>query len=209
MADSITLYLKAEWLKLFEGLPVNESLLDAYFIHLIFAYTESHRFYHRPEHLHHLIGLLHESQVSDIPVFLAAFYHDYIYVPGKNDNELKSAEIAQAQLEKLGVNVTVIERVCDLIIMTKTHQISGQDNVAATFLDADMSIIGAPTEIYSSYVDSIRKEFNSVPKFFFNRGRRKFLSALLMQERIFITDWFYEKFETQARENIAWEIRNF
>jgi predicted metal-dependent HD superfamily phosphohydrolase len=206
MADAITHYLKSEWLTLFEGLPVDARLVDSYFFRLMAAYTEPHRFYHKLTHLHHLIGLLHDAHVNDSSVFLAAFYHDYIYVPGRSDNELKSARVAKALLEELGLNVTVINRVCDLIMATKIHQLSGGDNAAATFLDADMAIMGGPPVEYSDYVDCIRQEFVSIPSFLFNRGRKKFLAGLLKQERIFITDWCHEKYEAQARENITWEL---
>lgn len=206
MADSITHYLKSEWQTLFEGFPVDAHLVASNFIELIAAYTEPHRFYHKLAHLHHLIGLLHETRMSDSSVFLAAFYHDYIYIPGRSDNELKSTKVAKAQLAALGLNVTVIDRVCDLIMATKTHQLLDGDKAAAMFLDADMAIMGAPAAVYSNYVDCIRQEFASIPSFLFDRGRKKFLAGLLTQERIFITDWFYEKFEIQARKNIACEI---
>jgi predicted metal-dependent HD superfamily phosphohydrolase len=202
--DKICLdYLQEQWHQL---MPLSNPLSKHYFDQLIASYSEAHRFYHTPQHLCHLIGLLREASVTDAAVYWASFYHDYVYVAGKQDNEAKSAEIAKEQMIELNVESKIIDRCCDLILLTKTHQLDGRDSLAAAFLDADMAVLGASTEDYAIYIDNIKKEYTSIPVFLFKRGRKKFVETCLNQNRLFHIDWFFDRFETQARKNLAWEL---
>jgi predicted metal-dependent HD superfamily phosphohydrolase len=196
-------YLQGEWNQL---VPPNHPLSKSYWDRLLTAYSEEHRYYHTPEHLYHLIGLLREASVTDPAVYWASFYHDYVYVAGRQDNEAKSAEIAKAQMLELNIDLKVINRCGDLILLTKTHQLNNSDPDAAAFLDADMAILGVNEKTYADYVDRVQKEYSSIPAFLFNRGRKKFVETCLNQNRLFNTDYFFDRFETQARKNLAWEL---
>lgn len=196
-------YLQEQWHQL---MPLTHSLSKNYFDQLIAAYSEAHRFYHTTQHLCHLTGLLQQASVTDPAVYWASFYHDYVYIAGRQDNEAKSAEIAKAQMLNLHIDSKLIDRCCDFILLTKTHQLDKTDSDAAVFLDADMAILGVSTEDYAVYIDNIKKEYVSIPGFLFNRGRKKFVEACLNQNRLFNTDWFFNRFENQARKNLAWEL---
>jgi predicted metal-dependent HD superfamily phosphohydrolase len=196
-------YLQGEWNQL---VPSSHPLSKGYWDQLLAAYSEEHRYYHTPEHLYHLIGLLREASVTDSAVYWASFYHDYVYIAGQQDNEAKSAEIAKAQMLHLNIDSKLVDRCCELILLTKNHQLNETDISAAVFLDADMAILGVDSEDYAVYIDNIKKEYASIPEFLFNRGRKKFVETCLNRNRLFNADWFFNRFETQARKNLAWEL---
>lgn len=201
-------YLQSQWAMCCADDEHKASILANYFNLLIASYSEPHRAYHRPEHLQHMISLLRSAGVQDNAVYWASFYHDYVYSPGKSNNEEKSAEVAAQQMTSLGVHSQCIDRTKALICATKHYQWDINDKAGCAFLDADMAILGAPLEIYLGYKQAIREEFNNIPGFLFNKGRKSFLQQLMKRERIFLTQWFFEKFESQARHNIAFELAN-
>jgi len=69
-----------------------------------------------------------------------------------------------------------------------------------------MAILGAPPDRYRRYCDQVRHEFSALPGPVFRLGRRHFLEQVLAQERIFATEWFWQRFEAQARANLASEL---
>src|SRR5262249_31224626 len=71
----------------------------------------------------------------------------------------------------------------------------------------DTSILGAPEEIYEVYSRAIRKEYSWVPDVLYREGRMKILNDFLGRERIYHTEEIRAKYETQARHNIAGEMR--
>lgn len=205
MADDVIKDLHEQWLWLTREVA-DAAVAQNYFEILIAAYSEAHRVYHKPDHLHHLLKLLCAAKVVDEAVFWASFYHDYVYEPGKNTNEYKSAKIAAEQLKLLGVSQHMIERVGYLILATHDHKCSGDDYEARLFLDADMAILGEERNTYINYVNAVKQEFSCIPQFLYHRGRKSFLKKLLKQEKIFSSNWFFERFEKPARENISWEL---
>ncbi len=194
------------WRQLVAPVDMTPDLGERYLAQLLAAYSEPWRAYHQLPHLQHLLGLMRESGVDDPACYWAAFYHDYVYLPGRRDNEARSAAIATSQLTELGVAPASIKRVEQLILATQCHQWSGADSQGARFLDADMAILGAPEVVYRQYQQQVRIEFKKIPGFLFKRGRHQFLRGLLTQQRIFISDWFYQRFEKQARININNEL---
>jgi len=179
-----------------------EKVAESFFAQLLLAYSQDHRHYHNCTHLHHMFGLLKNTTLKDDAVYWAAFYHDYIYHPGKSDNERKSAAVADTQLHSMGIAENVRERVTQLILATRDHHVANNDHAAALFLDADMAVLGEESVVYQNYEDNLRKEFAMIPAFLFKTGRKKFLLGLLAREKIFISDWFYARYEQQARNNI-------
>lgn len=195
-------YLKVEWDNLQLSGNAYSSLL---FDKLIQQYSMSQRFYHNCDHLVHLFELLHQYPLSEPVVYWATFYHDYVYIAGNKDNEIQSAKIAAAQMSELGIDQSIINQTCYLIEATAQHDTEEVEWMNA-FLDADMAILGVMHEDYICYQGKIRKEFSTIPDFLFNRGRKKFLQRSLEEDRLFKTEWFFNRFEEQARKNIQWEL---
>lgn len=75
----------------------SRSTMDVFTNILIPAWSESHRVYHSLDN--HLIPLLNAIKKIDITgelakeLYMVAWFHDAVYIPGAKDNELKSAEL--------------------------------------------------------------------------------------------------------------------
>lgn len=172
------------------------------------AYSNKNRHYHTLEHLNNLLNQLSvmRDQIADWRTILFALYfHDVVYNVLKTNNEAKSALVAEKRMKRLAVPEKMIERCKAHIHATKTHTLS-VDHDTNIFTDADLSILGAPWEIYLQYYQHVRKEYALYPDFVYNPGRKKVLSHFLHQQQIFNTDYFFKKFEMQARQNLQQEI---
>lgn len=175
---------------------------------LVAAYSEPHRHYHNLRHVSQVLDTLvaWEYKLKDWKaVFLAALYHDVIYDPRSSENERRSADRAVETLRELGLDDRPIDRVADLIWMTKTHQASADDTDALLFLDADLSILAMPKDTYDSYCQGIRKEYGWVPEGDFCRGRRSILASFLERPNIYRSEPL-RYLEDRARANIVAEI---
>lgn len=135
------------------------------------------------------------------------YYHDIVYNPLKSDNEEKSAELAEKRMKQISVSIDTIGLCKNQILATKTH-IKSADIDTNYFTDADLSVLGQSWEIYTLYYKNVRKEYSIYPDFVYNPGRKKVLNHFLAMDRIYKTDFFYNKFERVSRENILNEIKH-
>jgi len=164
-------------------------------------HRESTRQYHTLRHLEHIYSVLPKlDHVTEFTIF----YHDIVYDASRNDNEEKSALLCKKQLTLLGLNPKLILEVCQLILETKSHEASSKRN--ALFLDADLVILGSNVEIYNEYIQNVRKEYAIYNDDIYKEGRQKVLKHFLEKERIYVSDYFYELYEREARKNLEWEL---
>lgn len=171
-------------------------------------YREIHRHYHTIEHLEHLYLQLMDvrEEIGDWEALLfSLFYHDVIFQPMAKDNEEQSASLAQLRLHELGFPEGRIKHCVGQIIATKKHRPS-PDPDTNYFTDADLSILGSDWDDYVPYMHRIQEEYAEYPKEEYQAGRKKALLELCGMERLYKTDYFYEKFEKTARENMAREL---
>lgn len=186
----------------------NEILKTDYWKEIEQSYSQKSRKYHNLIHLENMILELEEvkDKISDYDVLLfSVFYHDIIYKATSKDNEEKSAEIAKIRLEKLNIPNEKIAKIYNQILATKSHKKS--ENSDTNFLlDADLTILGQDWKIYENYTQQIRKEYSIYPDFIYKPGRKKVLIHFLEFDEIFKTDYFKEKYEKKARENIKREL---
>ena len=56
------------------------------------------------------------------------------------------------------------------------------------------------------YLKNVRKEYSLYPNLVYNPGRKKVLQHFVEMEKIFKTEYFFEKFEAQAKENLKQEL---
>jgi len=171
-------------------------------------YSSPKRHYHNLAHLSAMLDHLEECQdlVHDWDtVLFALFYHDYVYKISSKDNEERSAEEASKKLFLLQLSPSRISLVKDLILATKSHQQSGNNDINL-FTDSDLSILGSVRDAYDQYVKQIRKEYSIYPDLLYKPGRRKVLHHFLEMPSIFKTEFFKERLEQNARANIAWEL---
>ncbi|WP_160139778.1 hypothetical protein [Chryseobacterium sp. c4a] len=172
-------------------------------------YTEKGRHYHNLLHLENMLTELEpvKDKISDFTVVsFAIFYHDIVYNATSKSNEEKSALKAKEKLSELGFPQSRIELISDQILATQHHQKS-KDEDTNYLLDADLSVLGKDLESYLSYTRMIRKEYSIYPDLLYKPGRKKVLKHFLELESIFKTEYFKEKYEVQARANIAAEIQ--
>jgi len=67
-------------------------------------------------------------------------------------------------------------------------------------------VLGADAETYQQYTQQIRKEYGIYPNIVYNPGRKKVLQHFLSMPHIYKTEVFYNRYEKQARVNLAWEL---
>ena len=169
---------------------------------------EARRHYHTLEHFENVLRELvpHKSAFTnwDTTVFAVA-YHDIIYNPLKGNNEEKSAAFAIKQLTAIEFPEKEINRSAAMILATKKHEPA--DEETNLFTDADLSILGAETEVYTEYTHQIRREYSLYPDFLYKPGRKKVLLHFLNMDTIFKTVHFRSKYEIQARTNLEAELQ--
>lgn len=141
----------------------------------------------------------------------AILYHDAIYEAGRRDNESRSAELALDHLQRWPALVQGA-RIADLIRLTAAHGRLGPADVdadAALFLDCDMAILAAPPAAFDAYDRGIASEYRGkVPAFLFKLNRRRFLKGLLAKPRIYLSDFFHERLDAAARNNLRRAINH-
>jgi len=175
---------------------------------IIINYNDAGRYYHTLSHLDILYNELIEikEDIEDWDVLLfALFYHDIIYNIKRSDNEAESGNIARARLGFTTLSDDRIKRCVLHILATKGHTLS-DDNDTNLFTDADLCVLGQPPELYKEYTNQVRKEYFIYPDSAYQEGRRKIIEYFLEMDKIYKTDYFQEKYETQARRNLSEEL---
>lgn len=192
-------------------MPTDEQLIDASVTAagLGARYSQPHRRYHTAVHVEHVLRTLEE--LSPLPgdmlsLQLAAWFHDAVYAPGRDDNEERSAFLARDTLELVGGSPALGTEVARLISLTATHDPAPDDRSGAVFCDADLSILGSSQGSYAGYAAAIREEFSLAPDVVFRPGRAKILRQFLQRPQLFHTPTGRERWEASARVNLQREI---
>lgn len=200
--------LKQTFIALLTKYTNDQDLITELWAEIERKYSDKKRHYHTLNHLENLFQQLTEikTQMKDWDVVLfSLYYHDVIYNSLKSDNEQKSAELAEKRMKSIGISLETIERCKAQIMATKAHFVSENEDTNF-FTDADLSVLGQSWEMYSEYYRNVRKEYAIYPDLIYNAGRKKVLKHFLAMELIFKTDYFYLKFEQQARVNLEKEL---
>ena len=170
-------------------------------------YSSSTRHYHNISHLDHMLGQLAPLKIAfrnwNVIVFAVA-YHDAIYNPLQNDNEEKSAVLAEDRLKNIGVPEEYLRKCRQLILATKKHETGDYETNLCT--DADISILGSDSITYNRYTNNIRQEYAIYPDIVYNHGRKKVLLHFLNMKQLFKTEEFSGPLEVQARKNLQAEL---
>ncbi len=200
--------LKQTFIELIENYSTDDNLTIEFWDDIESNYSSKNRHYHTLNHLENLLNQLSEvkNEIKDWNCILfTLFYHDIIYKATKSDNEEKSADFALKIMTELSVSNFMIDNCKNQILATKTHSINS-DSDTNFFIDADLSVLGQDWNSYSSYYKNVRKEYSIYPNILYNPGRKKVLKHFLAMEKIFKTDYFYQKFEANARLNVQKEL---
>ncbi len=171
-------------------------------------YSEPHRRYHTPEHIKHCLRQFDlAADLMDNPdtVEMSIWFHDVIYDVPTTDNELRSAELFRA-LARDGFDSAFSQTVYDMILIT-THQKPPTRTDDKYMVDVDLSSFGLPWEAFKRDSENVRDEFSARSDKEFYSGHIKFMQSLTDRAEFFATEFFREKYEASARDNVDRLIR--
>jgi predicted metal-dependent HD superfamily phosphohydrolase len=175
-------------------------------------WSEPQRAYHTLDHLHEVLATIDALQEAGEPlddpeaVRLAAWYHDAVYDPRSQHNEAASADLARAELPALGLAPARVERVAQLVLITRDHRPPPGDTDAAVLCDADLAVLARPPEDYRAYATAVRREYAFVPEDAWRRGRAAVLRGLLAKDPLYATATQRSRGEDRARRNLQAEL---
>ncbi len=171
---------------------------------LLTRYAEPHRAYHTAQHLKECSK--HFEQARSLAadpgaVEIALWFHDAIYDTRSSDNEDRSAAWAVRVLADVGAPAQLQNSVQAMILATK-HSATPASFDAALTVDIDLSILAASATRFDEYEAQVRHEYAWVPEEAFRGARAKILHEFLARPRIYFTEFFSDRLEVPARENL-------
>jgi len=199
--------LKERWVDMWEdaSFPYTK-IREEMFQELCRRYSEKGRCYHTLAHIEYCLNVFDEMRFMvrrQIVVQLAVWFHDAIYVPGRTDNEEKSAEFFKVFAEKLDLSDRLRYVVYHTILAT-THKEVDQvyDRDSLMMLDIDLSPLAAPVEVFDRNSAEHREEYGHMSDTAYRARQRSFMSSLLDRPSIYLTENFRERYEDRAKANI-------
>ena len=174
------------------------------------AYATGGRHYHDLHHIETLLAMA-DACADDIAdreaVEAAIWFHDAVYDTQREDNEARSAALAEAQLAGMASDER-IARIAAMIRATAGHAMPDVIDAAARqdcalFLDMDLAILGSPAADFDAYEAAVRREYGWVTEPQWRQGRRAVLAAFLARPAIYSTARFRASHEAAARRNLA------
>jgi predicted metal-dependent HD superfamily phosphohydrolase len=129
------------------------------------------------------------------------WYHDAV-----RRSEEKSAAVAVNVARAALLPISFGQKVERLIIATK-HSVIITSQDEQLIVDVDLSILGQPKGRFDEYERQIRREYKHVPWDTFVAKRSAILKSFLDRPTIYLTQFFRNKYEAQARQNIARSLK--
>lgn len=184
---------------------------------LITLWSTPDRAFHN---LRHLIDLLtrvdelsEETRNPDL-VRLAAWYHGAIFSVSADqamhrnggEDEAASAALAYEELTAAGVSEKNADRVSELIMNLRRHDLPTSDIDAAALSDADLGCLAIEPQRYREYSRLIYSEYAHLPLLTYLRTRTTIVRKLLARDRLFASP-LGQHWELPARENLEAELR--
>lgn len=149
---------------------------------LLDMWCESHRSYHNLDHYMDIEGMITEDYSNSIidektceKLRLTNLFHDIVYDPTRDDNELKSAEFFMSLcLEK---NNKDILEIYQAILNTASHK--GTDMLSEKFNKYDMNIVERDYNSLLKWEEGIHEEYKFVGNDMYKKGRLSFLEKMV------------------------------
>ncbi|WP_141012488.1 HD domain-containing protein [Nocardioides sambongensis] len=182
---------------------------DAVRTELLAAYDAPTRGYHDRRHLLAVLTRLDRLSAAgvtfdDVPVRLAAWFHDAVY-DGERDAEERSATWAEIALPTLVDDATVAE-VARLVRLTETHSPEPDDLNGSALCDADLGILAETEAEYDTYAADVREDYRHLSDAAFRSGRIAKLEELVERDELFHTGPAREAWTDAARTNLRREL---
>lgn len=167
---------------------------------LLAAWDAPNRGYHDLTHLTEVLDRLDELACDELPVLVAAWFHDAVY-DGLPDAEERSALWAERTLP-----AQLAPEVARLVRLTAHHRPESGDDAGEALTDADLAILASGPERYTAYAAGVRHEYAHVEDDAFAAGRAAVLRDLLAKDHLFHTAYGRERWEETARANVEREL---
>jgi predicted metal-dependent HD superfamily phosphohydrolase len=168
------------------------------------------RAYHTLQHLGECMdlltrwGYLHRSKHE---IAVALWFHDYVYDVRATDNEDRSIDAARRMLGAEKISAPVIDRIAQLIAVTKHDSAAPQNEDEQLLVDIDLAILGAAPTRFAQYCEQVRSEYSWVPADTYRDKRVAFLQSMLDRPKIFGLEAAALGRESAARRNIRGELK--
>lgn len=179
-----------------------KELWDAEFCKLMNLYASKDRYYHTIDHLYDCIEMVNRTGGVNIELWLALFYHDAIYDPKRGDNKNRSSELADEFLKRVGLNLTIRNKVRKLIMAT-THKNPPTDGEEAVIMEIDTAIFADSAKFWP-YERNIRSEYLHVPEKKYAKVRSGILQGFIDRGIYygFLNDLNYEVADMHLKQAI-------
>ncbi len=184
-----------------ERLLPTEAHLEVVLAH----YGETHRRYHTLGHVDAVLRAIDRwyPDAGDA-IRLAGVYHDVIYIPGADDNERRSAELAVDALVGY-LPAADVALVHHAIAATAHHDLRRVMARAVPLVVADLIGMDCPVEEYRETTARIRAEYARFDDAQWAQGRRAFVERLLAR-RLLPEEPRFDGPEARIRANWADEL---
>ena len=166
-------------------------------------YYNNSNSYHNIDHINDLIEQLNSIELNqeEYNILCSAIcYHDSIYIPNKNDNELKSMKILKENI----INNYDTEMASEIIRSTSSFNFNAENFVIKKLSDIMHDLDYSYFIDFEKLVETDEKIKNEYLKFIteeqFNKGRTEFLYNLINKD---IYRSVYKKYNNISRENIV------
>jgi predicted metal-dependent HD superfamily phosphohydrolase len=178
---------------------------EAIYHRLLAGYQEPHRHYHTLGHIKHCLTLFEDCKalVSEPDALeLAIWFHDVILVSGQLDNEARSAQLYLELSD--GIQHESLRQLVWRLIMATLHNGDQLDDADSSYMvDIDLSSFGLPWDEFMHDSMNVRTESRHLCDADYQLKQTGFQRSLLARSRFYLSDFFFERLETQARENLA------
>jgi predicted metal-dependent HD superfamily phosphohydrolase len=187
---------------------LTESAIDdsqAIYQRLLAGYHEPQRHYHTLDHIKHCLGMFEDCKAlvhDPDSLEMAIWFHDVILESGRRDNEARSADL---YLElSAGVQRDETRQLVKRLIMATLHKGDSLEDADSIYMvDIDLSSFGLSWEGFLRDSQNIRAENPHLGDQDYQLNQTGFQRSLLARPRFFLSDFFFDRFEKQARDNLA------
>lgn len=175
---------------------------------LLNLFAQSPRKYHSLNHMKFFSNIqklnLYE-EVNTATFILKKWFHDAVYTPTQDNNELESKYLWEQIAKKEQVDSKIIVNVSKGIEATIYGKVSPENFEDKVFCDTDLSILGQPVEVYLDSLKQIRFEYSHFNDEQFIQGRLKVNEFFSSLKQVYLTKNYFDLFEQQAKKNLEIE----
>lgn len=175
---------------------------------LYHAYRRPNRHFHNLEHISDCFLELNEAIQAGVHIDneealrFAIWFHDYVYEGTLSTNEELSAKAAYETALREGYDETFAKLVEHMVLVTK-HTDKYPCTTPDEELLCDIDLTSLAADDFSAKTELIREEYNHVPEALFRSERKKILATFNKRPRIYRTEYFHNKYDAKARENLT------